>query len=267
MTSSSTSPVTLGGLTRDELLHEALVLPRRARGPFSGLRVVSRPGWEQVITPSFRQGGLNEVSLAQLADDEADAVIAATLAEYDALGLRFRWTVGPDSRPLDLGDRLARRGFRGERVVVMAAEASSLRIERDLEVEARPVELAELELYARTVGAGWGVDPAPLLAYERELRDQPERRHFNFLAWHGAQPAGAANYYAFARSAYLMGGVVLPDHRRRGVYRSLLAARLRHARARGLDLVTTQARASSSAPILARLGFVSLCEIWSFSNR
>lgn len=267
MTSSSTSPVTLGGLTRDELIHEALVLPRHARGPFSGLRIVSRPGWEQVITPSFRQGGLNEVSLAQLSDDEADAVIAATIAEYDALGLRFRWTVGPDSRPLDLADRLARSGLRGERVVVMTAETSALRIDRVPEVEVRPVELAELDLYAHTVGAGWGVDPAPLLAYERELRDEPERHHFNFLAWHRGQPAGAANYYTFTRSAYLMGGVVLPEHRGHGVYRSLLAARLRHARERGLGIVTTQARASSSAPILARLGFVTLCEIWSFSNR
>ena len=70
----------------------------------------------------------------------------------------------------------------------------------------------------------------------------------------------------FERSAYLVGGVVLPAFRGRGVYRALIAARLRHARAAGVAVVTTQARAATSAPILARLGFVALVECESFSR-
>lgn len=265
MTTASTTD--LAGFTADELFHEAVVLPRGALGPFPGIRVISRPGWEQVITPSFRQGGLNEVSLAQLSEEEADSVIAATIAEYDALGLRFRWTVGADSRPFDLSERLARHGLTGERVVVMAAAVAEIRLDDVPGVQVTRVDAANLERFAQTVGAGWGADPEPILAYHRALLTDPLDRHHCFLAERDGEPAGAANYAAFERSAHFMGGVVLPQHRERGVYRALLAARLRHAAGLHLGLVTTQARASSSAPILARLGFTPLCELLSFSNR
>ena len=54
---------------------------------------------------------------------------------------------------------------------------------------------------------------------------------------------------------------MLPAMRGRGVYRALIAARLRQALAAGIAVATTQARAGTSAPILARLGFVTLTEI------
>jgi GNAT superfamily N-acetyltransferase len=72
-------------------------------------------------------------------------------------------------------------------------------------------------------------------------------------------PAATASYFAFPRSAHLLGGVVLPQHRGSGLYRALVAARLGHARARGISLATTHARESSSAPILERLGFATIC--------
>jgi len=45
-----------------------------------------------------------------------------------------------------------------------------------------------------------------------------------------------------------------------------IAARLRHVAAAGLRLVTTQALATTSAPILARLGFVTVAEIASYAR-
>src|SRR5688572_5336184 len=77
----------IAGFDRDEILHEAVVRPQSARVPFPGSVVVDRPGWFQILTPAFRDGGLNEVSSAVLADDEADAVIDATLAQYAAQGI------------------------------------------------------------------------------------------------------------------------------------------------------------------------------------
>lgn len=129
MTTDRPELTALAGLTRDELLHAAVVAPRHARGDYPDTRVLDRPDWFQLLTPSFRDGGLNEVALARLTDDEADAVIDRTLAEYAALGLRFRWIVGPDSRPHDLGQRLARRGMRLERVRVMVAAIADLRVD------------------------------------------------------------------------------------------------------------------------------------------
>src|SRR6185295_5341193 len=100
-----------GGLSEAELLHEVVEAPRRAFVRLPEMQTVERPGWFQLVTPSLRHGMLNEVAISVLGDDEADAVIDRTIAEYRALGLRFRWWIGPGSRPADLGERLARRGL------------------------------------------------------------------------------------------------------------------------------------------------------------
>lgn len=256
----------IAGFTDDEVLHEALVRPQEARVSVPGVEVreLRRPGWSQIVTPLFRQGGLNGVDLAQLDADEADAVIDATIAEYDALGIRFRWTVTPACRPRDLGERLLRRGLQGERVLAMAAAIDALTVDAPPEVTVARVDADSVERFAEVTAAGWGTDPAPIAAYHRgALGDE---RHHAFLASIGGEAVGAANYIAFERSAYLMGAVVLPAWRGRGAYRALVAARLQHARARGAALVTTQARASTSAPIFARLGFREVAELWSYQR-
>lgn len=73
-------------------------------------RIVERPGWYQVVTPSARTY-LNEVIVCQLDAADADRVIDETVATYRDLGVRFRWLVAPHTRPADMGERLARRGF------------------------------------------------------------------------------------------------------------------------------------------------------------
>lgn len=257
----------IAGFTAEEVLHEALVRPRDARVALAGTKVIRRPGWSQVITPAFRQGGLNSVDLAQLDPDEADAVIDATIAEYDALGLRFRWNVTPDSRPADLAARLERRGLVGERVLVMAAALDRIHIAPPAAVTVEEVDATSARCFGEVTAAGWGMDPSPLIAHHRALLAEPAGRdHHAFIARVAGEPAGAANYVVFERSAHLMGAVVLPAWRHRGAYLALVAARLAHAAARGVRLVTTQARASTSAPIAARLGFVTVAEARSYSR-
>jgi len=63
-----------------------------------------------------------------------------------------------------------------------------------------------------------------------------------------------------------MGGVVLPAYRGRGLYRALVAARLGHALARGLELATSQAQAATSAPLLEHFGFRAVCELALYAN-
>jgi len=53
----------------------------------------------------------------------------------------------------------------------------------------------------------------------------------------------------------------LPPFRKRGLYRAMVAARLAHARAHGIPLATSHAREATSAPILAALGFDTVCRI------
>ncbi|PCC71092.1 hypothetical protein SAMN02745121_04945 [Nannocystis exedens] len=258
----------LAGFTREELLHEVLVSPRQARGAYADTQVYERPDWFQLLTPSFREGGFNEVAFARLGDDEVEAVIDATLAQYAAQGIRFRWTVTPDCRPLDLAERLARRGLRSERVVAMAAAIEDLQIPEADGIVVEPVGPDNVELHADVTARGWNVDPAPILAYQRSvLADPTDDRNHLFLARRDGEPIGIGNYAALPRSAFLIGAVVLEGQRSRGAYRTLLAHRVRHAAARGLALVTTHARATTSAPILTRLGFVPVVEMPVFFNR
>lgn len=54
---------------------------------------------------------------------------------------------------------------------------------------------------------------------------------------------------------YLVGGLVAPEVRGRGIYRALVAARLAFLRERGMPLAITHARDATSAPMLEHLGF------------
>lgn len=265
------------------LLAEVFVAPRSASPPLPELRRIERPGWVQIITPTFKTGGLNEVAFSALADDEADAVIDATIAEYRALGIAFRWAVPPGSAPADLGARLARRGLveswgRGmaratapetleaaasteEAAVAASPSPSSSPAEAPADPAISVEEVtnaAGVDAFTRVMAEGWRVDPAPLQRLHELLLAAPERTQHLFLARIGGEPAGAASYVAFPRSAFLMGAVVLPHFRGRGLYRALARARLADAHARGIELATCHARESTSAPILERLGFATI---------
>jgi GNAT superfamily N-acetyltransferase len=80
--------------------------------------------------------------------------------------------------------------------------------------------------------------------------------HFLYLADLAGRCAGTGGYTLHDGSVCrLWGGEVLPEFRRQGVYRALVAARIAAARARGATLALVKARADTSAPILVRAGF------------
>ena len=252
--------------TGSERLREVLETPRRAFLPLPDTQVIERPGWLQLITPSLRQGGLNEVTFSALDEKEADAVIDETLEVYRRLGLRFRWSVGPDSRPADLAERLARRGLRQSEVLGMIRGTAAAPAEAGGDVTVEEVDEHTVEEFSRTMAAGWEMDPEPITAFNRTVLAHPNRHHRLFLARYRGVPAGTAGLVTVERSVYLLGGVVLPAFRERGLYRALVNARLGYAAGRDIPFATTHARASTSAPLLERLGFETLCRFEVFSN-
>ena len=91
-----------------------------------------------------------------------------------------------------------------------------------------------------------------------ELRHDPEGLGV-YLVYDQGVPAGSA-WMRSARGgpfAGLWGGSILPEHRRRGLYASLLAARAQEALHRGVRYLTVDAGAMS-CPILERMGFARL---------
>jgi GNAT superfamily N-acetyltransferase len=249
--------------THAEVLEEVVVAPRGALVPLPDLRIIERPGWLQIVTPSYRTGGFNEVSFAVIDDGEADAVIDETIAGYRRLGIAFRWLVVPGSKPDDLAERLERRGLVRGMVRGMARPTADPLggLEGDFtgEVQVEEVDESTVDLFTRVMAEGWDSDAGELASVNARLLGQPDRIHRMFMATHRGEPAAVATYCAFPRSAYLLGGVVLPRFRGKGLYRALVDARLLDAAARGIRLATAQARESTSAPILERMGFGTVC--------
>lgn len=249
------------------LLHEVLDASRRAFVPMPDTRVIERPGWMQLVTPSLPQGGLNEVCLAVLSADELDAVVDETIAGYRALGIRFRWTIGPDSAPAELEAALVARGLRAETTWAVARPIADPRPDAAPDVTIEPVDEGNIEAFTEVMARGWEMDPAPLLALHRRVLGRARERLPMQLARVDGEPAGAAAVSLQQRTAYLMGAVVLPKLRGRGLYRALVAERLRLAARRGCTLATSNARASTSHPILARLGFRDVCRLSVLSEQ
>ena len=92
---------------KNERLREVLETPRRAFIPLPDTQVIERPGWLQIITPSLRQGGLNEVAYSALEEKETDAVIDETLETYRRLGrLRLSDDIGHPQRDAAVNARI-----------------------------------------------------------------------------------------------------------------------------------------------------------------
>ena len=125
-------------------------------------------------------------------------------------------------------------------------------------VEVRTREqVAEFE---RTSALGWGYPPPSDQAIDAAWqRLEPG----SFLARCGGVAAGTGGFTLVGPVARFWGAAVVPAARGRGVYRALVASRLRAAAARGATLALVHAGPASS-PILQRLGFVKFGERRTF---
>ena len=78
------------------------------------------------------------------------------------------------------------------------------------------------------------------------------------------QPASIAwTYFPKGHFAALFGGSTLVEHRGKGLYTSLLAARLKEIRARGYPFAVVET-GDMSRPIVAKHGFQQLTTVWDY---
>lgn len=215
--------------------------------------IIDGPARYQIVTPSDTSSALNEVLWLDLSEN-GDSLIDDVFSSYAALGIPFKWCVWPWSQPADLGDRLRARGTTSWHARGMSASSQRSTTQA---WPARAVETpADREAYARVYAAGWG---EPLESVQTDVASILERHDVRlFVAWDGPAPAGVASYRRLGgEAAYLMGSVVLPSHRGRGLYRALIEARLADLADQGVPIAVTHAREATSAPILERLGFAT----------
>lgn len=248
-------------------LHESLVASNAAFVDMPDTQVIVRPGWLQRFTPSMPDGGgMNEVVTCQLRADEADAVIDRAIAMYRGAGVQHRWRVGPDTTPSDLGARLEARGLTpdGGSALARALSVEPQALPRGVEVVC--VDEQSVDAYTQLMAEGWGGRPGPMAAFHRGILSSTAPRLQLCLLRLDGQPVAGAGVALLARSAFLVGGVVLPGFRGRGLYRALVRYREQLAAAQGLRLATTHARASTSMPVLLKLGYHEICPLMTYAD-
>jgi hypothetical protein len=202
---------------------------------------------------------------SDLDDLNADGIIAREIDRFTGLG-EWEWKLYSYDQPADLADRLLSAGFVPEpRETVLIGAVS------ELPLDTQPPPGVTLELVQDERGV------ADLMAVHREafgdnpgysdwlIRELRAGRTQAVVAKAGERPisAGRIDYYRSAEFAGLYGGGTVPEWRRRGVFRSIVARRTALAAARGCRYLQVDA-SDASRPILERLGFTAVATTTPF---
>jgi GNAT superfamily N-acetyltransferase len=208
----------------------------------------------------------NCVVRAELAPDEADRTISASLALMRAKGVPGSWHVGPSMRPADIGDRLIAHGF----VDGGAEPGMAVDLGQPPEVPTPPGitlerigDAAGLAAYAGVLALGFGEG-------EKEARwaaevfgriglgdDAPWRHYMGRIA---GQPVATASLFFAAGVAGIYFVSTAPEYRRRGIGAWITRAVLVEAHSLG-----HRTGVLGSSPlgyhVYQRLGFEEVCAI------
>jgi hypothetical protein len=205
----------------------------------------------------------NAVLWSALDADTADAVIAEQVRYFGALGVAFEWKLYGHDSPADLGARLLAAGFRpDEQETLMVARIKDLRLDAEppAGVELRPViNAAGVDLMMRAGEEAFGESSGSLRhQLVAQLENDPEGMRL-FVAMAGDRPVCGARLELTEGTSFasLWGGGTVPEWRKRGIYRALVALRARIAAELGFEYLQVDA-SDQSRPILERLGFVAL---------
>jgi GNAT superfamily N-acetyltransferase len=255
---------------------------------FPGVRKERRP---HVIRYVSEAGGPHFILYSRLAGADVEAVIAEEQAYFGPLG-EVEWKVYAHDQPADLRERLVARGFEAEEpesLMVLDLE-ETLRWEtahrgkdedalqktpprtgfdRDVSawpsgVTVRRLESAsQLEDVRRIEEAVWKEDFAWVTESLATNLVVPGYLSV-YAAYVDGQPACAGWIYFHPNSQFagLWGGSTVPEHRGRGLYSAVLAARVQEAAARGYRFLTIDA-SPMSRPIVERYGFRLLTMVWA----
>lgn len=124
----------------------------------------------------------------------------------------------------------------------------------------RPAQVAD---YRRVVEAVLGEDAGRQADRLAAAVAAGSTQYRGYVAYAGEQPVSIGRLYTHPDSWFggLYGGSTVPAYRRRGFYRSVVAARARDAVAAGVRCLIVDAL-PTSRPILERMGFRHVTDTW-----
>jgi predicted N-acetyltransferase YhbS len=234
------------------------------------LRHLSLTGIEGRIT-CLTHPLANAVGAAAFSDSDADAAIERTRQIYAVEGKGLTWVVGPITSPKDMGRRLLSAGFvKFADVAGMVLTDLGTSIERNPSVHIRRALPEDLEIVTLTTARGFGLPEEVIeLWMEARLLGSGPPRSDVYLAYidESDLPVGCAalDYVPGLPIVRLGGAATLKEHRGKGVYTSLVAARLTDAADEGMQAAVIQSARVSSEPICRRLGFREICDMAMYS--
>ena len=222
-----------------------------------------------VWRPDWPMAGPNSVRRVTCSAERLHAVIAEVRAQAAERGVKLNWQLDEANRS-ELEPVLLAHGMQPD------GEVTILEFAADIEEPPVPgLELADgmvdLESFRRhhaTVAAGFRDSDLPLV--EGDMRDRyaaalaTDVRQVTALVF--GEPAGGGSLHVEPDGATLGGAAVLPRFRGRGIYRALVAERVRLAAELGAPLVIINAR-QTSRPILERLGFEPIGRWWGYLEK
>jgi GNAT superfamily N-acetyltransferase len=215
---------------------------------------------------------INAAAVADLAGS-ATAVAARVVEAIDWLSTRtdrWRWLVGPSSRPTDLGDRLIEAGLRQlSDGAGMALDLRGWRHKAPLPagMTTELVKDAEaLERWRNVQQRGLGLDDASAEAWwmaHRRLVDEAWPPLRNWIASLDGEPVAAAALFVGAGVAGIYNVCTVPEARGRGVGAAVTAVALDAAVDAGLGLAVLGA-SDMGYSVYQRLGFREVSRLRSY---
>lgn len=235
-------------------------------------RTLVQDGWTTEVLPSITRlrstdGSRNLISFSSLSQATADAVIAEQVEHYRKLGSEVEWKLYAYDTPPDLLHRLQRHGFTiGPREAVLVLDLHTRPTWMDEASASRVVRIQTAEQVDQFCRAAeeifeknYAFTADELLAGIRS----GSRRHCGYMLLDDSKALSIGRLYTHPQSVFggLYGGGTLKEHRGRGYYRAVVAARARDAEKLGSRYLIVDAL-PTSRPILERLGFVHLTDTW-----
>ena len=248
--------------------------------PAPGVEIIDTPRALIQVIPDFPIAGPNNVSFVRCGAEEVDALVRDVRATFAARGLPFKWILDPDAQPADLAERLARHGIAPD---AHDPEAAVMVLPASAEVDSPDVEGLEI----RDGLADYGSFAAAVRAADEAFGEESHgevsaadaarrRRYENFVATRGrrlvlatvnGEPAGSASLTLYPPGGAIMnGGAVRPKFRGRGVYRAMVAARMRMISESGAAGAVVWG-GEMSRPVLEKLGFETVSWRRFYSDR
>lgn len=247
-------------MDHDAVLRDFDLQMRRHPADAIGTRVEHEDRVTRIVSTG---GGWNGIVWSDMTAADADATIRAQILRFAAVPETWEWKYYSYDQPADLPERLVAAGLvPAEPEVLMVAEIEGLTLDTQPPdgVDLVPVRTdADIAAVVRVHDKVFNRDHAAIGdEITAGLRSEPSSVEAVLAVADGVPVSAARVEFPAGRDfASLWGGGTLPEWRKRGIFRSLVAYRARLARERGYRYLQVDAL-PDSRPILGRLGFAEL---------